>query len=338
MLSCLQCRRTRALLVALALVPLGGAAHAHTGSLDPRLLDWRWETTQWSWDPWVLGAMAVVAVSYAIGASSVASRKAIWAFASAMAWLILALVSPLDTLAGDLFSVHMAQHMILLLVAAPPLVASRMPLVLFWALPAGARKAMARGWLARPAWRGAMLFLEHPITVWLLSALALIFWHLPGPYGWAMGNRAVHTVEHLTFLLTAYGFWSIVMQTGRRRLDYGMSIVFVGTLATIGGLLGAILTFARHPLYAAHLVAAPALGLPALQDQQLAGLIMWIPASFAYLAAIVWLFHRWLNNADEMVPNLGSAWLGSRHRMAGTNHQASWYAQPPRQLAGKPLS
>jgi len=298
------------LLAVLVLVPLGQAAQAHDGSLDPRLLDWRWEATTWSWDPWVLGTMVVVVVWFAIGvrrAGTVASRKAIWAFAAAMAWLIVALVSPLDTLAGDLFGVHMAQHMILLLVAAPPLVASRLPLMLFRAFPAGVRKAMARGWLARPAWRGTMLFLEHPITVWLLSALALVFWHLPGPYGWAIANQSVHTVEHVSFLLTAYGFWSIVMQTGRRRLDYGMTIVFVGTMAAVGGLLGAVLTFARHPLYAAHWQAAPALGLSALQDQQLAGLIMWVPASFAYLAAIVVLFHKWLADADEEVSNVRGA-------------------------------
>lgn len=302
-------RGVRAGGLAAAFVLLASSAQAHDGALDPRLLDWHWIALDWTWDPWVVGSLASVTAWYrfgvrrstgADGANSVATPQAQWSFAAGMAWLVVALVSPLDAAAGVLFSAHMVQHLILLLVAAPPLARSRLPVVLLWAFAPGTRKAMARGWLARPGWRRAVRLADHPMAVWALSGAVLIFWHLPGPYGWAMSNQAVHTLEHAAFLLTGYGFWSVVLEPARsRRLDYGMSILFVATVAMQGGLLGAILTFSARPLYPAHAETAPALGLTALEDQQLAGLIMWVPASLFYLAAIVVLFQAWLGTADR---------------------------------------
>jgi hypothetical protein len=123
---------------------------------------------------------------------------------------------------------------------------------------------------------------------------------VPGPYGWALQNEAIHILEHVLFLLTAFAFWSVVIEPlGRRRLDYGASVLFVATAAVVSGLPGALMILASQPLYDGHAHGAAEWGLTLLQDQQLGGVIMWAPAGFAYLAAISILFITWLREAER---------------------------------------
>jgi cytochrome c oxidase assembly factor CtaG len=139
-----------------------------------------------------------------------------------------------------------------------------------------------------------------PIFVWLLCSAALWFWHLPGPYGWALGSESVHACEHVCFFVTSLMFWSLVLEPlGRRRMNYGSTLLFVATFGVQTGLLGALLTFAGRPLYAAHLSTTASWGLTPLEDQQLAGLIMWIPASLIHLTTLSVLFVVWMRTAER---------------------------------------
>ena len=111
-------------------------------------------------------------------------------------------------------------------------------------------------------------------------------WHLPGPYQAALRSDGVHALEHASFFITALLFWWVLARPDyRRRLSFGADLIFLFTAAMQSGVLGALITFARQPWYPMHAEPASWWGLTALEDQQLAGLIMWVPASLAYLAA-----------------------------------------------------
>lgn len=261
----------------------------------------------WNFEPWFAVSLVVAAVLYLGGAvrlrrrtqgGRVVGRREIVAFVGTMLTLILALASPIDGLSAELFSVHMCQHLLLMLVAAPLAAFSRPGLVMLWGLPRPFRSTLG-GWRNRAVGR-TLEGLGHPLSAWLLFAAAFVFWHLPGPYRWAWQNEAVHVLEHLCLFLAAFAFWLVVIEpAGRRHLDFGARMLFVATMALISSLPGALLFLAGRPLYDVHAMTTKAFGLTPLQDQQLAGLIMWIPAGMVYLVAIAVLFVRWLDDADQ---------------------------------------
>jgi putative membrane protein len=260
---------------------------------------------EWTWEPFVVVGVAMAGGCYAAGlrrlwrragtGRSVGRRHA-WFFAAGLLATALALVSPLDTLGDALFSAHMTQHLVLVLIAAPLLVLGRPLIPFLWALPRSWRRRAGRWWAAGPAARIAVSAITLPSVVWVAHAAALGFWHVPGPYGWAFNHEWVHAIEHFSFLFTGCLFWWVVFQpTGRRRLGYGAAVLYVAALAAVMGVFAAVLTFARAPWYGEHLHRTAAWGLTALEDQQLAGLIMWIPAGLVYLAVIAYCFVQWLD-------------------------------------------
>jgi len=261
----------------------------------------------WNWDPWILTILAVAVLGYIRGLSrmnrAVRSRVFGWArcaaFAAGVATLFAALISPLDALDDQLFSAHMVQHLVLMLVAPPLLVAGRPALVWLWVFRLSARRMIGRLWISTGL-RALAHALMSPIIVWLLCTAALWFWHLPGPYGWALASEPVHALEHTCFFLTSLMFWSLVLEPlSRRRLDYGTALLFVATFGVQNGLLGALLTFAGRPLYVAYLPTTAAWGMSPLEDQQISGLIMWIPASLIHLVTLGVLFVAWMQAAER---------------------------------------
>ena len=215
-------------------------------------------------------------------------------FAGGILTLVAALLSPVDAMAETLFSVHMVQHLLLILAAAPLLALGEPLLPMVWALPHRRRLEAGRWWLASPRVRGAAWAATNPLGVWLSSLAVLWFWHLPGPYLAALGDERIHAVEHLTFLGTAFLFWWVVFQPlGRRRLARGGAVVYLALTLMQSGALGAILAFARTPWYPAHAAGVAAWHLTLLQDQQLAGLIMSVPASLVYIGVALALAARW---------------------------------------------
>lgn len=219
-------------------------------------------------------------------------------FAGGMGVLLLALESPLDEMAAQLFSIHMTQHLLLMLAAPPLLVWSRPGLVFLWALPRRMRKAIGRTWAGLGFGRG-FGWVMHPLVIWVAFSGAFVFWHLPRPYAWAYHSEAIHILEHLCFFLTALAFWSIVLAPyGRRRLGHPATLVFIVTTAILSGLPGALIILSPRPFYAVHATGAAAWHLSLLQDQQLAGLVMWIPAGLVYVGAALWIFDAWLREAE----------------------------------------
>lgn len=269
----------------------------------------------WSFQPYVVVSLVIANLWYLAGLirmrrhlrpgrGTTPAHSA--AFAAGVATLAIALLSPIDMLGEQLFCVHMVQHLLLMLVAAPLLVWSRPVVVFVWALPRSWRRGVGRAWTGFGA-RSAVNGLMHPVVVWFLFAGAFVFWHCPGPYTAALGNEFLHALEHLSFLVTALMFWSIVLAAaGHRRLSYGATLIFVITTAVLSGLPGALMILTTRPLYPVHEAGAALWGMTATEDQQLAGLVMWIPAGFVYLVAASYVFVRWLQDAERRLSSARS--------------------------------
>jgi putative membrane protein len=262
----------------------------------------------WSFEPWLIASLVMATVLYVLGLRHIRAKAgkgrvvAPWqvlSFAGGLAVLVAVLVSPFDAMAEELFSAHMAQHLALMLVATPLFVWSRPIIVWFYALPAPARRRTGRFWVGTRANRLARL-LNHPLTIWVAFNGFFVFWHTPVPYTWALHTEWIHDLEHACFFFSAYAFWSVVIETsGRRRLDYGATIMFVAAAAVLSSLPGALMIVAQHPFYAVHAEGAARWGMTLIDDQHFGGLIMWIPGGFVYLAAICWLVVLWLRDAEE---------------------------------------
>jgi cytochrome c oxidase assembly factor CtaG/cytochrome c2 len=203
-----------------------------------------------------------------------------------------ALLSPLHRLGEVLFSAHMAQHELMMVVAAPLLVLGR-PLVAWaWALPFALRRPAIQ-----PLGR-----LTQPLPAFLLHSGAIWAWHLPAAFEASVSSDAVHAVQHLSFLLTAILFWFAAIRQNVGRKHFGAGLFYIFATATHTAILGAILTFAQSPLYPVYEPFTRAWGLTPLEDQQLGGLIMWVPPAFAYLAVFLWIFLLWMRDANVRQP------------------------------------
>jgi putative membrane protein len=263
---------------------------------------------EWSHDYWLWASLTIAVVWYALGTRRLYDRLdgggpigsgQVTAFAAGMTALFLVLVSPVDAVADQLFWVHMVQHLVLLLVAPPLLVLGRPALAFLWAFGPRGRKRVARLWNGLGLRQG-IEGLMHPISVWLLFCGAFVVWHFPGPYQWAVGDELVHTLEHLSFFITGVMFWSLAIEpSGVRRLDYGPALVFIATAAILSGLPGALIALAPRPLYPIYAASDAAWGLTLLEDQQLAGVVMWIPGGLVYLFAAGYVFVKWLEQGER---------------------------------------
>lgn len=253
--------------------------------------------------PLVVAALA--ATLYAVGRGRAAPLHRAAAFYAGVAGVVLALVGPVDSLADRLFAVHMAQHVMLLLVA-PPLILLGRPWLRMWQpFPLGARRAVAGG-LARSAWaaplRQAARAVSSPWVAWGLMEGTLAAWHLPAAYDATLSSQALHDFEHLTFVVTAFLFWGQLIDSPpfHARLNDVHRAVYAALAMIAGWVLALVLAFAPTPLYSAYaeLVHRPG-GLSALSDQQIAAGVMWVPGSISLFIAVVVSFYRWLDPAPS---------------------------------------
>lgn len=221
----------------------------------------------WNLDPVLIAVLLVIAGLY--GVVSTRARLSRGERASFLAgWGItgLALVSPLCALSVALFSARVGQHMVISLIGAPLVILGR-PVLAFGAL-IGRQAAGTR----RPG----------PVVAGLVFAMVLWLWHSPAPYAATFASDRVYWLMHITLFGSALMVWQAVLADGRDALiALGVGI---GTSIQMG-FLGAILTFAGRPLFADHLLTAPIWGYTPLEDQQLGGVLMWVPGCSIFVMA-----------------------------------------------------
>jgi cytochrome c oxidase assembly factor CtaG len=272
--------------------------------------------SSWTWDPVVLLGLLLFGLNYFHGVSKLWRRAGAghgvrgWeaaCFAAGLAAIFIALDSPLDAMSLNLVSAHMVQHLTLIVVAAPLLALGRPHTALLWALRRDDRRIIGRWWrrsiVCRPLWR----LVTAPLVVLVLHTAALWIWHLPVLYQEAVMNDGVHTLEHVSFLGTALLLWWTLVHPGKWGHGAGVLLIFVTGMQSVA--LGVLFTFSRAPWYPVYIGRTAAWGLTPLADQQLAGVIMWVPAGVIYLAAAAILFVTWMREMEAaMRRREGTAW------------------------------
>lgn len=261
---------------------------------------WQLLAATWSWDPSVIAGCLMLAAVYLLAVKFRVNRHNGW-FLSGLLVMYLALESPLEEF-GDtyLFSAHMAQHLLLVLVVPP---------LLLWGIPPRLARQLING---SPAGAAERLLRRAPVA-WLLAGVTLWVWHLPTLYNATLLDERLHIFEHLTFLVTATIFWwPVLTPLPESRLDPLASIFYLFAAAASNAALGIILTFAEPGLYPAYIHPHDELGiLPALRnqwgltlavDQQVGGLLMWVPGSLVYLAGIVAALVYWYGAPEDDPP------------------------------------
>lgn len=215
--------------------------------------------SRWNFDPFLLGGLAGAAFLLWRATARAGERRLLWA---ALGLSLLLFVSPFCALSSALFSARVTHHVLLAALLAPLLV---------FVLPV--ERTRAPGSLA--FWTGA-----QALTFWL--------WHAPTFYAEALSSDWLYWVMQITLLGSAAAFWAAL-----RRSSEPAAIAALLASTVQMGLLGALITFAGAPLYAPHYLTTGPWGLSALEDQQLAGLIMWAPSAALYLGAALFVVHRW---------------------------------------------
>jgi putative membrane protein len=261
----------------------------------------------WSFEPGITVPLLLTALLYARGTSRLwkatrVGRGIRWGdlacFVGGWFSLVLALVSPLHAWGNVLFAAHMTQHEVLMLVSAPLLVLGRPLLAMLWGLPGGWAPRLRRMADFRPL-RQAWHYATAPFGAWMIHAIVLWSWHLPALFRATLHSDLIHSFQHLSFLGSALLFWWAVIHGRSRAAGFGVAVIFLFTTALHSGLLGALLTFAPSAWYPEYLDTAPVWGLTAVQDQQLGGMIMWIPAGLVYIFAGLAFFAGWLREAES---------------------------------------
>jgi cytochrome c oxidase assembly factor CtaG len=197
-----------------------------------------------------------------------------------------------------LFSAHMTQHELLMLVAAPLLVLGRPLIAFLWALPMNWSRRLGRR--TKVVWfRSSWQTITTPMMAWALHAVALWIWHVPFLFQATLQSAAVHTLQHVCFLGSALLFWWALIHGPRGAMGYGAAALYVFSTSVHSGLLGAFITFAGKLLYPAYGQTTASWGLTPLEDQQLGGLIMWVPAGVVYIIAGVALCAGWLRESER---------------------------------------
>lgn len=262
---------------------------------------WELFESAWDWEPSVVAGSALLLTGY-LAAVRFRFNRTTFLFASGVGVMLLALVSPLDTLGDDyLFSAHMLQHILLDQVAPPLFVLG---------LPAG----LARELLSWPPADRAERILGRPLLAWVLGIGTLWLWHLPVLYDATLANERIHILEHLTFLVTGtILWWPVFAPLRERRLPALAATAYLVLAGAANALLGIIFTLSSHPFYSGYAHPNDRLGalslirnrwgLSQLADQQLGGAFMWVIGSVIFLAAILARIVRWYQEVDsESVP------------------------------------
>lgn len=255
-------------------------------------------TFDWNFAPSILMMLLSQAVLYGYLISlarkdgrwgaDVKPRHIAW-FAAGLLTIFIALVSPLDALSNYAsFAAHMTQHILLAIVA---------PVCLLIGTP--------RYWLSYlfniPVIKNLLRLAAHPLIAIGVFTVVLWAWHLPALYEGALRDANLHIVEHTMFLITGVILWAPILHTlpPDKPMNYFVKIAYLFFNMITSSILAAVFTFAQGVIYPYYGNAMQVFGMTPLDDQQLAGAIMWVPGGGIFLAATLIAFAAWLQNEEK---------------------------------------
>ena len=261
----------------------------------------------WSFDPLVIVMLIASAGMYITGIRKLwresgtgSAISVTGAVCYAFGWLslVVALVSPVHSWGEVLFSAHMTQHEILMLISAPLIVLGRPFIAAMWALPREWR--LKAGSAARLDVVGqTWAFLTGATVAFIVHGLALWIWHIPALFQATIESDLVHTLQHVSFFGSALLFWWAIIYGKRGVASYGAGVLYLFITSIHSGILGAFLTFTRHVWYPIYAPTNAEWGMTPIEDQQLGGLIMWVPAGIVYIAAALFMFAAWISSSER---------------------------------------
>jgi putative membrane protein len=265
-----------------------------------------WRRENWSSELSILIPLLFLLIWYVMGAVRRGNQTGIGkhhlAFAAGWFSLLLALVSPIHRLGDVLFSAHMLQHEVLLLISAPLMAASHLGVTLLYALPRSKRKPVGT-WAVKMEHASPLSWIFSALGAFLLHAVALWIWHIPYLYEATIESDFIHALQHMSFFLSGVLFWSALYGAGRSTMSYGEGVLYVFGAATYCSALGALLTFSSVIWYPIYANRTELWNLTPLQDQQLGGLLMWIPSGVVFILIGICLFARWLTASEQRLRN-----------------------------------
>ena len=255
----------------------------------------------WTLSPLLVVPLAVSLVIYLVGWFRLSRRASTpvrpGLFLSGWMVLALSLVSPLHEAGERSFTMHMIEHELIMLVATLLLAASSAGGVLAWGLPRPLRQALGGSWKSplQSLWRR----LTDPITATIVQGAVMWAWHAPPLFDRALDHPGWHIAQHASFFISALLFWWAMLHPRGRNQGYGVSAACLFATSLIGGALGALMSFSSSPWYADYAaMGMTGIGLDPVEDQRLAGLIMWIPGGLVHGVAAIILFYKWLKAAE----------------------------------------
>jgi putative membrane protein len=256
----------------------------------------------WTLDPVLIIPLGLALLIYCVGRLRLAKRasappRGTVLFLSGWLVLTLALISPLHAAGERSFTMHMIEHELIMLVATLLLAASNSGGVMAWGLPRSIRLSLAGSWKSplQSLWRR----LTEPVTATAIQAAVMWLWHAPSLFDRALESSGWHIAQHASFFVGSLLFWWAMLHPRGRGAGYGVSAACLFATSLIGGALGALMSFSASPWYADYAaMGMSGIGLDPVDDQRLAGLIMWIPGGLVHGLAALVLFYKWLKFSE----------------------------------------
>ncbi|MEZ4870353.1 MAG: cytochrome c oxidase assembly protein [Caldilineaceae bacterium] len=274
-------------------------------------------TWDWRWD--ILLVLAIFATLYTTGwwrlrkrskQTKLANRARLAAYWGGLITLAVALMSPIDPLGGQLFFMHMVQHLLTIMVAAPLLWLGAPFPFLLWGLPKRARTIATQQFRRNSPLRSILVTLTQPAVSWLFFIAIYVGWHDPNFYDLALVHPWVHDLEHITFFASAMLLWWHVIGAGPHLHSapiWGRIAMLIGIIPANMG-IGIIIATADKVIYSYYATVPHIWGFTAVEDQSLAGVIMWIPGSMMLILAVLLLLSQALRGTDENPPTPVADW------------------------------
>lgn len=232
-----------------------------------------------------------------------------WRLVSYLAGLVVmavALMSPVDVLGGQLFFMHMIQHLLLIMIAPPLLLIANPMATMLWGLPTRARRwvggGLSRALHRESPFRHGLRIITTPGVIWLAWVITLVGWHDPNMYNWTLRNDLVHDIEHLSFfLISMASWWRTTAAAPRIHGQLGLMgrIILVMALVPPNMLTGVAIAFAESPIYTYYVDVPRLWNISVMTDQRIGGILMWIPGSMMYIIAALILIAQYLGQEDR---------------------------------------